>query len=240
MRLLIITFSLALTIALPARADTVVQAETIAAEIAAKIAARVPTSGRYRIAFADPAYQLVLPTAAQGRYTIAALTFDPVRRTFAATLGFTNQAGTTEYVRLAGAAEAMIDAPALVRDVALGEAIADADLTTVEVPATRASAALLTSTSGIAGQAAKRPLRAGTPLFAYDLKKPVVVKKGELVMVVYALPGIELTTQGQAQSDAGKGDTIAVLNTRSRRTIEARVTGPGIVAASASAAIATN
>lgn len=240
MRLLILTLSLMLAIALPARADTVISAETIATEIAARITARVPTNGRYRVVLSDPAYQLVLPTAAEGRYDIAALTFDPLRQSFAATLSFKNQAGVAEYVRLAGAAGAVIDAPALVRDAAMGEIIAEADLTTVEVPAMRTSVALLISAVGVVGQAAKRPLRAGAPLFAYDLKKPVLVKKGELVTVVYALPGIELTTQGQAQADAGKGDTISILNTRSRRTIEARVTGPGTVSASAPAAIATN
>ena len=240
MRLLILTLSLTLAITLPARADAIVTADTIATEIAAKIAARVPTNGRYRVALADPGYQLVLPSAAQGRYDIAALTFDPARQSFAATLSFKNQAGLTEYVRIAGAAGAVIDAPALVRDVTMGEVIAEGDLTTVEISAVRIGAALLTSAAGVAGQAAKRPLRAGAPLFAYDLKKPVVVKKGDLVTVIYALPGIELTTQGQAQSDAGKGDTISILNMRSRRTIEARVTGPGMVSTSASAAIATN
>lgn len=223
-----------------ARADTVVPAETIAARIAQAIATRIPTAGRYRITLADQSYQLALPTAAQDRYEIAALTFDPARQTFAATLSFTNQGGTTDYVRIGGGAAAVIDVPALARDVAMGETIAEADLTSVELPAERASATLLTSPAGIAGQAAKRPLRARTPLFVYDLKKPVLVKKGELVTVIYALPGIELTTQGQAQSDAGRGDTISILNTRSRRTIEARVTGAGTVSASNPAGLALN
>jgi len=79
----------------------------------------------------------------------------------------------------------------------------------------------------------RRALRARQPLYAYDIKKPVVVKKGELVTLVFALPGIELTAQGQALADGGKGDVIAVLNARSRRTIEGRVSGPGTVAVQA-------
>ncbi|MGH7304335.1 MAG: flagella basal body P-ring formation protein FlgA, partial [Candidatus Rokuibacteriota bacterium] len=55
-----------------------------------------------------------------------------------------------------------------------------------------------------------------TAAVLYDVKKPVVIKKGELVNVIYAADGIELSAQGQAQSDAGKGDTLAILNTRSR------------------------
>lgn len=228
MRILLLAIAL-LAGAAAAKADTVVTAETIAARIAETIAGKIPTAGRYRVTLADPAYQLVLPAAARDRYDIAALTFDPTRQSFSATLGYANQAGANEYVRLVGSALAVVDAPALARDVAIGDTILESDLTTIELPADRVSASLLTSSVSLAGQAARRPLRAHAPLFSYDVKKPVVVKKGELVMVVYALPGIELTAQGQAQADAGKGDTVSILNTRSRRTIEARVVGPGMV-----------
>jgi flagella basal body P-ring formation protein FlgA len=104
------------------------------------------------------------------------------------------------------------------------------------MPAARMAGALITSPAGLAGQAARRPLRAKTPLFAYDVKKPVVVKKGELITVVYAMDGIQLTLQGQAQADGGKDDAIPVINTRSRRTIEARVAGPGMAIVSGPAA----
>jgi len=237
MRELILAVSLALVWTNAAGADTpgadaIVTADAIAARVSEAIAARDPTSGRYHVALADPAYQLVLPAAAQGRYGIAALTFDPARRSFAATLSYTNQAGATEYVRLGGGALAVIDVPALNRDIAIGETIAESDLTTIELAAERASGTLLTSAASLAGQAARRQLRAGTPLFTYDVKKPVLVKKGDLVTVVYSLPGIELTSQGQALADAAKGETVAILNTRSRRTIEARVTGAGTVSVS--------
>src|SRR5262249_2325544 len=140
-----------------------------------------------------------------------------------------NAAGVTEYLRLNGTAFAVLDVPTLVRDVAVGETIATDDVATMELPADRISGTLLTARAGVAGQAARRQLRAQTPLYTYDLKKPVIVKKGDLVNVTYALPGIELTAQGQAQADAGLGDTVPVLNTRSRRTVEGRVTGAGAV-----------
>lgn len=235
MRTLLVSFLLTIA-ALPLNAEPTAPAERIATQIGAGIAERIPISGRYRVTLADPS---VLP-AAETNFTIAALNYDPARQNFWATLSFTGQGGT-EYVRLTGSAIPVIDVPALSHDVALGETVNVADLTTIELPLERASAALLTSSAVIAGQAAKRALRARTALFAYDLKKPILVKKGELVSVVYALPGIELTTQGQVQADAGKGDTVSVLNTRSRRTIEARVTAAGTVTVSAPAStIAAN
>jgi flagella basal body P-ring formation protein FlgA len=217
-------------------ADTPVGADAIAARIGDTIAQRLPAPGRYRVVLPDPGYQLVLPASAEGRYDIAALTFDPARQTFTAALAYTNASGEREYARIAGHAAAVIAVPALIRDLAAGETITDADLTTIEVPAGRAAATLVNSAADLAGRAARRPLRANTPLFAHDVRKPVVIKKGELVTVVYAVDGIELSAQGQAQSDAGKGDTVQVLNTRSRRTIEARVVAPGMAVVTAPAA----
>jgi flagella basal body P-ring formation protein FlgA len=230
---LALLLSLALVWTAAAKADTFVAGEAIAARIGDAIQAKIPTSGRYRVTLTDSAYQLTLPAAAHDRYDIAALTFDPARKTFAATLSYAGQAGAPEYVRLAGTALPVVDVPALNRDFRAGEAIAEADLTTIEFDAQRMSSALLTSSTALIGQIARRQLRAHTPLFAYDVKKSVLVKKGDLVTITYALPGIELTAQGQAQADAGQGDTVAILNTRSRRTIEARVTGAGTVTVTA-------
>jgi flagella basal body P-ring formation protein FlgA len=224
---LLITFLLAVVLARPVMAETIIAADTIAQRLAETIAARLPTPGRYRVTLADPGYTLALPKEAEGRYEIAALTFDPARQSFAATLAYTG-AGGREYVRIAGGALAVVQVPVLTRDVAPGETIAEGDLIVGEIPAAQAGAQLLTAERAIAGQAARRTLRAGAPLFAHDVKKPVVIKKGELITIIYAADGIELSAQGQAQAEAGQGDTLAVLNTRSRRTVEARVAGPGL------------
>lgn len=235
---IIIAAVAALSLCSQALADTQVASDAIATRIAETIAAKLPTTGHYRVALADPGFQLTLPAAAQGRYDIAALSLDPARQGFSAALGFTNASGEREYVRIAGSATAVINVPALTRDIGVGETIAEADLMTLEVSADRAGASLLTSSAAVAGQAARRPLRARTPLFSYDIRRPVAVKKGELVTLVYALPGIELTVQGQAQAEAATGDTVAILNTRSRRTVEARISGPGMAVVSTPSTLA--
>jgi flagella basal body P-ring formation protein FlgA len=224
-----ILFALAFVLAAgSAAADTLVTAEAISGNIAETIAKRLPTPGRYKVALADPNYQLTL--SGVQTYEIAALTYDPTRQTFAATLGYANAAGEREYVRLGGTAFPVIEVPTLARDVAAGEAIAATDLMTLELAAARRTANLIGDTNVLIGQVARRPLRAGTPLFAYDVQKAVVVKKGDIVTVTFAVAGLELSMQGQAQNDAGKGDTVTVKNATSRRAVEARVTGAGTAA----------
>ena len=77
------------------------------------------------------------------------------------------------------------------------------------------------------GQVARRNMRASTPLFAFDFAKTILVKKGDLVTMSIDIPGIQLSAQGQAMANAGKGDVISIMNTTSRRMVEARVTGAG-------------
>ncbi|MBI1210584.1 MAG: flagellar basal body P-ring formation protein FlgA [Alphaproteobacteria bacterium] len=241
MRKLLLAISLALSWLGIARADvavstppapaapTIVSADAIAAKIADALSARLPVSGHYHVAFADPAFALSLPAAAQGHYQIANLSFDAMRQAFAGNLSYAGANGQPQLVGIVGTAYPAIEVPALAHDVAINDVIGPQDLMTIELPAERASTTLITNADDLAGQAARRPLRARQPIFAFDVKKPVIVKKGELVTLVFSLPGIELTAAGQALADGGKGDVIAVLNARSRRTIEGRVSAAGTV-----------
>jgi flagellar basal body P-ring formation protein FlgA len=62
-----------------------------------------------------------------------------------------------------------------------------------------------------------------------------VVRKSELVTVVYIVPGLQLTAKAQALESGGKGDVVTIMNPRSKRVFEAVVTGPGTVSAVLSA-----
>lgn len=50
---------------------------------------------------------------------------------------------------------------------------------------------------------------------------------GDVITVTYENDGVSLALQGKANASGGVGDAIAVLNTVSRRTIQAVVIGPG-------------
>lgn len=61
------------------------------------------------------------------------------------------------------------------------------------------------------------------PLELNDLDKPLVVKRGDPVKIVYEEPGLSVTAKGRAKGDAGIGDTLAVTNISSRKTIYCKV-----------------
>ncbi len=115
----------------------------------------------------------------------------------------------------------------LVRDVARGQRITDADLDWAPASTLRASRNGLADMDLALGMEAKRSLKSGQPLQANDIKRPALIRKGDPVKLVYATRGLKLIVDGQAQADAGKGESVRVLNTYSKRTIEAVATAEG-------------
>jgi len=79
----------------------------------------------------------------------------------------------------------------------------------------------------VIGQAARRPLRAGMAVSTRDVARAQVIKRDDVVQVAYQAEGIRLVLQGKALSNAAAGDPVTVLNTVSKKPIQALATGPG-------------
>jgi len=77
------------------------------------------------------------------------------------------------------------------------------------------------------GKSARHPVHAGAPVQPYDLVSPKLIHAGDSVEVAYENDGIVLTLEGKAASDATLGDTVEVMNTSSKKTIEAVASAPG-------------
>jgi flagella basal body P-ring formation protein FlgA len=77
----------------------------------------------------------------------------------------------------------------------------------------------------VIGMAARHPLREGDAVLTHDLAAPMVVKIGDTVMVTWADDGVSVTLEGKAMASAAAGDTFSVLNTSSKKLIEAVATG---------------
>ena len=111
------------------------------------------------------------------------------------------------------------------RNIQSGDIIAAADLVWSDDAV--ASSDSLGDPDAAVGKAARHALRAGAPAEARDLLSPRVVKRDELVRVSFESDGVTLALDGKAMSDGSVGDTIQVMNTTSKRIIEAVVSGPG-------------
>ena len=136
-------------------------------------------------------------------------------------------------------ADANIRVVTPVRDIARGEVIANSDLTFGNVTSGALMTGTLTSMDAATGMEARRVLHAGETLSAADLRRPVVVNKGQTVTMIFDAPGVQLTAMGRALSEGGVGDTVTVQNPASFRMVNAVVTGSGTVRATGPATATT-
>ena len=63
---------------------------------------------------------------------------------------------------------------------------------------------------------------------AAELEAPVVVERGEIVALVFTVPGMTLTARARALENAGADEIARFVNLQSNRTVEAMVEGPGL------------
>jgi len=116
-------------------------------------------------------------------------------------------------------------------DIARGETIAESDLTFTTVDGAALMSGVPTKMDEVKGMQSRRMLAAGQPFRAEDVRRPIVVTKGQTVTMQFLAPGVELTAMGRAMSEGGVGDTVTIQNPISYRMIAGTVVAPGTVRA---------
>ncbi|MXN63719.1 flagellar basal body P-ring formation protein FlgA [Stappia sp. GBMRC 2046] len=136
---------------------------------------------------------------------------------------------TNETIRLRGKAIEYVEVYAPAERIDRGTVISKGDLTIMKLPRNRVTERMITDLEEAVGLAAKRGLRPAAPLQTADLQPPVLVGRGDKVTLIYKVPGMTLTAQGQAIAQGGKGDIVDIINLQSRRTVSATVVSRGRV-----------
>jgi flagella basal body P-ring formation protein FlgA len=116
-------------------------------------------------------------------------------------------------------------------DIARGDTIGESDLTYATVDGAQLMSGVPTKMDEVKGMQARRVLAAGQPFRGDDVRRPIVITKGQTVTMEFEAPGVELTAMGRAMSEGGVGDTVTIQNPASYRMISGVVTAPGTVRA---------
>jgi len=83
--------------------------------------------------------------------------------------------------------------------------------------------------ANVVGQSSRRSLRAGDVLRVGSLAAPVVVKRGDGVVMVARQDGIEVSMAGEALDAGARGAVVRVKNSASGQVVRMRVVGAGAV-----------
>ncbi len=117
------------------------------------------------------------------------------------------------------------------RDIARGDTISESDLTFAMVDGSALMSGVPTRMEEVKGMQARRVLAAGQAFRGDDVRRPIVVTKGQMVTMQFDAPGVQLSAMGRAMSEGGVGDNVTIQNPASYRMISAIVVAPGTVRA---------
>ena len=127
---------------------------------------------------------------------------------------------------LSGRMYEMVTVPVLTRSLARKDVIQPRDVSWKRLSATaHANGTVITEIDDAIGMELKRPLRAGRAIRSRDLKKPVLVGRGDLVLLEMRTRAMSLTSRGKALEDGSLGESIRIENMQSKRTITGTVVG---------------
>ena len=147
----------------------------------------------------------------------------------AATIVVPTGAGIVSRVPVTGRVLEVVRVPVVTRRVARGEIVRKDDLRWTEMPRNRVRGDVITDPEGVIGKSARHSLRPGRPLRNADVQRPLLVTRGSIVTLMLETKRMTLTTRGKSMESGSLGQTIQVVNIRSKRVIEAVVEGPGRV-----------
>lgn len=185
------------------------------------------TSSRTTLSNRD--LRLHLPTSAANgvipMLNVEQMTVEPGTGRFTAVVAWGN--GSDDRLRLAGRVERMTQVPVLSGRVMRDEIIDEASITWQSLPETRLPRATITDMNLIVGMSAKRTLAPGAPIAATDVRRPLLVNRGETVTMMLSTPAMQLTAKGRALQNGSIGDIVRISNLQTNTVVDAVVTGPG-------------
>lgn len=163
-----------------------------------------------------------IPEGFEGALEVISFTPNEDKTRFQAVLGF--EGGE---VTLKGRLTPLTQVPVLVRRVAPGEAITMEDLEWKKVPSRKVLRTTLTRTEDLIGcMPRSSSIKVGMPLRKGDLERPLMVRRGEAIVMRAGSGRLSIDMQGTAFENGEQGQRIRVLNPVSKRTLYAIVVGP--------------
>ncbi len=153
--------------------------------------------------------------------------FDKRSRRFSAIIAAPAGDPSAQRFRVAGRTHGVQEIPVPTRRILKGEIIGESDVEWLKVRLDRMDSNTAVSMDQIIGMTPKRALREGIAFRIRDVQRPIAVSKRSLVTLILKTPLMTMTAKGKALDNGAKGETIRVINSKSKTIVEAVVIGPG-------------
>jgi flagellar basal body P-ring formation protein FlgA len=114
-----------------------------------------------------------------------------------------------------------------VKPLTHGTTIAADDVRLTEANISQISGQYIGSLEEVVGKDVKRGIASGTPVLEQQLVPPLLVRRGESVVISAASNIVTVKISGIALADGRLGEQIRIKNLSSTRIVQAKIVGPG-------------
>ena len=180
-----------------------------------------------RAVLANQALRLNLPTDTTEDLVVEQMSLDQGNNRFTSMVSWGT--GNKDRMRISGRFERMTEVPVLANRIMRGEVISKSDIKWVSMPESRISRTSIVDLENLVGMAVKRAIAPGKAISANDVRRPLLVNRGQLVTMLLTTPSMQLSAKGKALQAGSKGDVIRISNSQTSTVIDAVVTGSGQV-----------
>jgi flagella basal body P-ring formation protein FlgA len=115
----------------------------------------------------------------------------------------------------------MVEVAVLKREMRPSDIIHENDVEIRDFSVRNTRTNTVTDISSLIGKAPLRTISPYRPIRSEEIVNPSIMKKDAMVQMHYSLPGMDITTAGQAMTAGAKGDVINVRNVTSKRMVRA-------------------
>ncbi len=101
--------------------------------------------------------------------------------------------------------------------------ITEDDIMVLEMDLAKVPSDVITDPEAVLGKRTRRAIGSQTVLRANLVEFPPLVKRGDVVVIVAETQGLKITALGQVKKKGALGDRIPVMNSESKKVLQARV-----------------
>lgn len=184
-----------------------------------------PPGRRLELRITEPRLPLANPSEAPVVVAVEEPRLDPSGERVEAELVVRVAGQVTGVLKLRGEARTLVEVPAPLQPLPGGQAIEPGLLGTIWLPERTLRPDIVLAAQEVVGLETDRPLGAGRPIRQADLRAPRLVRKGEVVTLLYRRGGVEITAQARALEDGAEGERVRAVNLDSERPVAGLVIG---------------
>lgn len=180
-------------------------------------------NGKFTVNFDRSAAEMILPESYGTEFEIVTIDIDFKTDRFTAHIAAPSKDNPIHTNIIKAKIERLVSVPVLREASRNGRILNKHDIEFIDIPEHEVNHDVVLDAQELLGMTPRRMLMASKPITSKEIEAPMIVRRGEIVTMIFENGPLFLTAQGRALQNGAKGEIIRVSSDNSSRTIQAQI-----------------